>query len=132
MKEIRGLAMYKNISVFIFGAGGRQVLPVCKGFYELGCRVISFCKSKLSTGYLTKYATEKILYENVMQKDEDFFACAERMIRENRYDLVVPLGDKGAIYLSQRKEQQAERGARSLYGFTLQKACASGCARVYR
>lgn len=97
--------MYKNISVFIFGAGGRQALPVCKGFYELGCKVICFCQSKLSTGYLTKYATEKILYEDVMQEEEDFFSCAERMIIENRYDLVVPLGDKGAIYLSQRKEE---------------------------
>lgn len=97
--------MYNNISVLIFGAGGRQALPVCKGFYEIGCKVICYCKNKLDTGYLTKYHTKTILYGDVKENDEDFNLCGERLIRKFRYDLVVPLGDNAAIFLSQRKEE---------------------------
>lgn len=95
--------LYKDISVFIFGAGGRQALPVCKGFYELGCNVICYCKSKLDTGYMTKYHTSTILYQKVKEDDEDFNACGERLIKTNHYDLVVPMGDTTATFLSQKK-----------------------------
>lgn len=95
--------LYKDISVFIFGAGGRQALPVCKGFYELGCNVICYCKSKLDTGYMTKYHTSTILYQKVKEDDEDFNACGERLIKANHYDLVVPMGDTTATFLSQKK-----------------------------
>lgn len=95
--------MYNNISVFIIGAGGRQALPVCKGFYDLGCKVICYCKTKLDTGYMTKYASERILFEKIKNNDEEFYECGERLIRQNKYDLVVPLGDAAAKFLAQRK-----------------------------
>lgn len=97
--------LYKNVSVFIIGAGGRQALPVCKGFYELGCRVICYCKTRLDTGYMTRYATQRILYDKVKQPDEEFYECGVRLICQNSYDLVVPLGDAAARFLAQRKEE---------------------------
>ena len=97
--------MYKNVSVLIFGAGGRQALPVCKGFYQLGCNVICYCKSKLDTGYMTRYKTKAIIFDHVKNDGEDFNSCGERLIKENRYDLVVPLGDAAAIFLSSRKKE---------------------------
>lgn len=95
--------MYKGVTVLIFGAGGRQALPVCKGFYELGCNVICYCKSKLDTGYMTKYRTSAIIFNDIKQDDEDFNTCGERLIKERHFDLVVPLGDAAAIYLADRK-----------------------------
>jgi len=97
--------MYTGVSVFILGAGGRQALPVCKGFYDLGCKVTCFCRSKFDTGYMTKYATEKLLFEKVKSVDEEFYECGARLIRKNKYDLVVPLGDKAAAFLAQNKEE---------------------------
>lgn len=97
--------MFRGISVFIFGAGGRQALPVCKGFYDLGCKVICYCRTKLDTGYMTKYASEKILFEKIKTKDEEFYECGARLIKQNRYDLVVPLGDLAATFLAQKKEE---------------------------
>lgn len=97
--------MYKNVSVLIFGAGGRQALPVCKGFYQLGCNVICYCKSKLDTGYMTRYKTKAIIFDQVKNEGEDFNSCGERLIKENQYDLVVPLGDAAAIFLSSRKAE---------------------------
>ena len=96
---------YKNVSVFIFGAAGKQALPVCKGFFRLGCRVIVYCKYKLDSGYLTRYSSEKIFYDNVKIGEESFSQCGERLIRQNHYDLVVPLGDTTAKFLSRRKSE---------------------------
>lgn len=92
---------YNDISVFIFGANGRQALPVCRGFYELGCNVISYCSSKLDTGYLTKYATKRIVNKNT----DTFFSEGVKLIKENKYSLVVPLGDKTAKFLSDNKDE---------------------------
>jgi predicted ATP-grasp superfamily ATP-dependent carboligase len=97
--------MYKGISVLIFGAGGRQALPVCKGFYQLGCNVICYCKTKLDTGYMTRYRTSAILFDKVKKDKEDFNSCGERLIKENHFDIVVPLGDAAAIFLSSRKTE---------------------------
>lgn len=96
---------YKHITVLIFGASGRQTLPVCKGFFLLGCRVVVYCHSKLDTGYLTRYSTEKILFGDVKMGEENFCECGERLIRQGCYDLVVPLGDATAKFLAQRKNE---------------------------
>ena len=94
-----------DISVLIFGADGRQALPVIKGFAQLGCKVTAYCSSKLNPGYLTKYTSKRILYDRDNDHGEDFLAFGARLICENRYDLVVPLRDQTAIYLSKNKEK---------------------------
>ena len=96
---------YKGISVLIFGTDGRQALPVIKGFAQIGCRVTVFGASKLDPGFATKYASVRLLYDKVKKHGESFFACGERVIRENHFDLVVPLRDHAAIFLSKRKQE---------------------------
>lgn len=96
---------YPNVSVLVFGAGGRQALPVCKGFYDLGCRVTVYCRSKTDTGYLTKYAHERILFKSDSMSSDEFLNNGANIIRSRKYDLVVPLGDMTAMYLSQNKEE---------------------------
>lgn len=99
---------YKGISVLIFGTDGRQALPVIKGFAQIGCKVTVFGTSKLDPGFATKYTSARILYDKVKKEGESFFECGERLIRENRFDLVVPLRDRTAIYLSQRKQELSQ------------------------
>lgn len=91
----------KKIKVLIFQAEGRQALPVSKGFYCLGCHVTVYCSGKLTTGYLTRYTDERILF---VGKKEDFFINGVKLIESGKYDLVVPLSDEGAIFLSERKK----------------------------
>ena len=96
---------YESVSVLVFGAGGRQALPVCRGFYELGCKVTVYCKSKWDTGYLTKFAHERILFEAEEVAEEGFLQNGAELIRKGNYDLVVPLGDTAAMYLSKHKKE---------------------------
>lgn len=94
---------YSRYSVFVFGASGRQVLPVCRGFFELGCEVTVYCKSKLDTGYLTKYASCRLLYDKNNYEKLNFLDFGADIIKSSNYDLVLPLGDEVAKYLSNNK-----------------------------
>lgn len=96
---------YSNVRVLIYGAGGRQALPVCKGFFDLGCHVTAYCGSKLDTGYLTRYVTERILFDERDAGNADIYEYGVRYIKSGNYDLVVPLGDDGAKFLSSRKAE---------------------------
>lgn len=92
-----------GIKVLIYGAGGRQALPMCKGFYKLGCEVTAYCGSKLDTGYLTRYKHHALLYDRSSQKS--FCEYGVSFIKSKKYDLVVPIGDEGATFLSKHKKE---------------------------
>ena len=96
---------FKNITVLIFGAGGRQALPICRGFYNLGCKVTVYCHSKLDTGYLTRFSHFKIVYNKKNENHDDFLNYGYNLIKTGKYKLVVPLGDVTATFLSQHKEE---------------------------
>ena len=96
---------YENVSVLMYGAGGRQTLAMCRGFCKLGCKVTVYCYSKLDTGYLTRFSDKKILYDKNNKENEDFLNYGLRFIRSGKFDLVVPLGDVTANFLSQHKNE---------------------------
>ena len=95
---------YSEISVLIFGSGGRQALPMSKGFFDLGCNVTAYCESRLDTGYLTKYKHNKILFDKQNALGESFFEYGTRFIKSGSYDLVIPMSDNGAAFLSKNKK----------------------------
>ncbi len=100
---------FSKIHVLIFGAGGRQTLPICKGFYQLKCRITTYCSSKLDTGYLTRYKTDRVLYDPQTSDGLDFLEYGLKLIESGQYDLVVPLGDTTATFLSQHKAEIAPK-----------------------
>ena len=95
---------YNNISILIFDSGGRQALPICKGFFEMGCKVTSYCKSVLDTGYLTKYKNNRILFNDKNENGYDFYEFGLQLIKSGKFDLVVPMSDPSAIFLSKHKK----------------------------
>lgn len=99
---------YSGIKVLIYGAGGKQALPMCRGFYDLGCDVTVYCKSRLETGYLTRYKHHAFVYNN--NSGEDYLEYGVRFIRRGGFDLIVPIGDAGAMFLSERKKELSAYG----------------------
>lgn len=97
--------LYKNVSVLIFGAGGRQALPMCRGFYNLGCKVTVYCRRRIDTGYLTRFSSSKIVYDEKNKYGEEYYDYGVRVIKEGSFDLVVPLGDATATFLSKNKKE---------------------------
>jgi len=96
---------YAGVSVLIFGAGGRQTLAMIRGFHHLGCRVSVYCRHRIDTGYLSRFSSEKILFEENNSYQEDFYEYGLRVIKGVHFDLVVPMGDPTAMFLSQHKEE---------------------------
>lgn len=104
MKKTANLK-YKGKTVLIFGASGRQAVPVIKGFYDLGCHVTAYCASKKAPGYLTRYAETKIVFDTENPEKLGYYEYGVKLIKENKYDVVVPVKDRAAIYLSKRKPE---------------------------
>lgn len=96
---------FSHISVFVFGAYGRQTLPVCKGLRQIGCKVITYCRSKWDLGYLTRYKTGSILYDTKTADGLSFAEYGLKLIQENAYSLVIPLVDETAMFFSKHKQQ---------------------------
>ena len=104
-KEARTEKKYADISVLIFGAMSRQSLAMVRGFSQLGCSVTVYCKSKLNTGYLSRFPQRKIMYDPKKSNSKDFMEWGLDIIKKNQFDLVVPTGDATASFLSMHKEE---------------------------
>lgn len=92
------------VNVLITDGYARQTLPMSKGFKELGCTVTVICFSKLDVGYASKHTDIKLMApckKDEYEKQEEYVVS---IIKSNRYDLVVPMTDYSAAYLSKNKE----------------------------
>ena len=96
---------FSQVNVFVFGGSGRQTLPVCKGLRQIGCKVITYCRSKWDAGFLTRYKTGCILYRAETAAGLSFNEYGLKLIHEKKFSLVIPLGDDAAMFLSQHKQE---------------------------
>lgn len=97
--------MWSNKKILIIDGYARQTLPMAKAFKKLGCYVTILCFSKLDIGYATKYANKKILF-GVKKEDYDSqFNVVKEILQNDKYDLVVPMTDYSATYLSKNKQE---------------------------
>ncbi|MDY2720458.1 MAG: ATP-grasp domain-containing protein [Candidatus Faecousia sp.] len=86
----------------------RQTLPMAKSFHDLGCTVTTLCFSKSDVGYCTKYADEHILMGCGKEEYDKQAQQVTDLLKSGQYDLVVPMTDYSAIYLSERKQQLSQ------------------------
>lgn len=100
----------RRYSVLIYGAGGRQAIPVIKGFHDIGCEVTAYCQGRLDTGYLSRYTHKRLLYDKKNQENLGFYEYGKKYITTGLYNLIVPLGDEGAQYLSYNKSELEKYG----------------------
>lgn len=92
------------IKVLITDGYARQTLPMSKGFKELGCTVTVICFSKLDVGYVSKYTDIKLVAPCGKDEYAEQEKYATALIASNQYDLVVPMTDYSAAYLSKKKD----------------------------
>lgn len=93
-----------SVSVLLYGGAARQVLPMAKALRKLGCEVTTYNASKLDPGYVSRYPNRRILgYFNPLEPQLSYNALSEELKR-NHYDLLIPLHDEAAIFLSQYKK----------------------------
>lgn len=117
--------MFTGKKILITDGVARQVLPIVKGLKKLGCHITIICFSKLDVGYSTKYADERILLsckESDIQYQEQYVL---NLIQNQKFDLVIPMSDETAEYLSRNKESISKYAAVAVNDYDIFKLAAN-------
>ena len=81
-----------------------QALIFAKQLKRGGHKVILFCSEKLSYGYYTRYAIKKILSPSSETEIEKYHDFIQDYLVQNHIDVLVPMNDYSAKYLSEYKK----------------------------
>ena len=85
-----------------------QALPVMKAFRRLGCVVTAVSRSRFDLGVASRYRDRHVVIPVKAFEEEEYVARLTEILRERRYDAVVPLTDSTARALSRHKEALGE------------------------
>lgn len=81
-----------------------QAVIFAKQLRKEGYKVILFCDAKLSYGYHTKYAHSKVLSPSTEHEINQFHKFFLDYLEHHELDVVIPMNDYSAKYLSENKE----------------------------
>lgn len=81
-----------------------QTLIFAKKLKQKGHKVILFCSEKVSYGYYTRHAFKKILSPSSETEIEKYHDFILDYLKQNNIDVLVPMNDYSAKYLSQYKK----------------------------
>ena len=95
---------YLGKKVLLIDGGSRQVLPMIKGFHNLGFEVSVFCGSKFDVGYNFKYTDKKILAFYDAANHDKTYESILKAVKRKKYDIIVPMNDFAATILSEHKK----------------------------
>lgn len=91
--------------VILLDAHTIQTLVVAKRLKLLGSYVILFCESKKSYGFHTKYADKRIQSPSIEKESHKFHLFFMEFITNEKIDVIIPLFDNSAKYLSMYKAE---------------------------
>lgn len=86
-----------------------QALIFAKQLRRAGYCVISFCDTKLSYGYNTRYAHKKVLCPSTQNETIKFHKFFLNYLDNEKLDVVIPMNDYSAKYLSEYKPELNNR-----------------------
>lgn len=94
-----------KLNILLIEGRARQVLPMAKSLRQLGHDVTTYNSSKFDYGYTSSYPTKKILAPMDWNNKPKIYSDLLLHIKNNKYDLVIPMNDDIAIILSKNKEE---------------------------
>lgn len=90
--------------ILLLDGEGVQVVCMARELNKLGHELTALCAQKVSSGYTTKYLHHKYVSPNVHLNAEAFKTYFYEHLRAHQYDLIIPMGDESAYFLSREKE----------------------------
>lgn len=81
-----------------------QVVCMARELNKLGHELTAFCSQKISSGYTTRYLHHKFKSPNITLETKAFKTFFYEHLKNNKYDLIIPMGDESAYFLSREKE----------------------------
>jgi predicted ATP-grasp superfamily ATP-dependent carboligase len=81
-----------------------EALPVLESLKKKGYHLTVLCDTKLSYGYKSKYPNIKLMKVNYPYDSKEFIAYFIDLIKKFKFEIVIPLYDPSAEFLSKNKE----------------------------
>lgn len=90
--------------ILLLDGDGVQVVCMARELNKLKCEVSALCAQKVSSGYATKYLHHRYKSPDVHLQEESFKNYFYEHLKVHQYDLIIPMGDASAYFLSREKE----------------------------
>ena len=80
-----------------------QAPSTARALHEFGARVFALIEGRLTAGYGSRYIDKKIICKKADVYGQEFKKLLFHILSENKIDVIIPLGDKSARFLSLHK-----------------------------
>lgn len=92
-------------NILLINAEGVQAICMARSLRKQGHHVVGFCNHKMTSGYATRWLSEKYVSPDVTLHKEEFEGFLYAYLKGHKVDAVIPLADDGAEFLSRHKEK---------------------------
>lgn len=92
------------MNVLLLNGENVQSICVARSLKGQGHRVILFANSRVSSGYTSRYINKRHIVPDIARNPKEFENYFYNYILANNVDIVIPMGDEGATFLSLNKE----------------------------
>lgn len=92
-------------NILLVNAEGVQAICLAHSLRGQGHRVIGFCNHKMSSGYVTRWLSERHKTPDITLDSVNFKKVLYEYLNNNKVDLIIPLADDGADFISRHKEE---------------------------
>lgn len=86
--------------ILLLDGEGVQVVCMARELNRLGHELTALCARKVSSGYATKYLHHKFKSPDIHKEPELFRDYFYDHLKGCQYDMVIPMGDESAYFLS--------------------------------
>ena len=95
----------QGVKVLLLEGFARQSMPIMEALHKNGCHVTTYNKSKLDMGYASRYPDKKLLKFWDRNDEEKSYEALLSVLKDEHYDVTIPLTDFSATMLSKHKEE---------------------------
>lgn len=97
-------------TILLTNAEGVQSICLARSLRKQGCRVVGFCNHKMTSGYVTRWLNKRYKSPDITRHPTAFKAFVMDYLQTHHVDVIIPLADDGAEFLSRNKEEIEKRG----------------------
>ena len=101
-----------NKRLLLINAEGVQSICLARSLRKQGHYVIGFCNHKCTSGYTTRWLSERYKSPDITHQRTEFKSFLFDYLRNNSIDAIIPLADDGAEFLSRHKSDIEKLGVK--------------------
>lgn len=96
-------------NILLINAEGVQAICLARSLRRQGFHVVGFCNHKMTSGYATRWLNEKHQSPDITLYTAKFKKFLYSYLELHKVDMIIPLADDGAEFLSKHKEEIQEK-----------------------